>query len=286
MYKRIIIFLTFTFFLPHQSKADLFPYVDFDESMQNRNYIEAVKEEICRDFYRYFKQLYEKNNVRNVVKSGLLKIPKIIHQIWLGSEFPEQFKEFQETWLAHHPDWEYKLWTGADVATFPFKNKDLFDKAKNFGEKADIWRYEILEQFGGVYVDVDFECLKPLDILHYVYDFYVGLPTLGTNGVQIGIGIIGARPHHPILQTATLLLRKTNEKALIILKTGPVFFTNICRQIAGKTGLVDVVLPASYFYPRTFEQPKDPMSAWLKSESFAVHHWAGSWLSKEAFVKH
>ena len=34
---------------------------------------------------------------------------------------------------------------------------------KILGEKSDIFRYEILYRFGGVYVDTDFECIKPFE---------------------------------------------------------------------------------------------------------------------------
>lgn len=40
-----------------------------------------------------------------------------------------------------------------------------FDAAKNYGEKSDILRYEILFVYGGVYADVDVECLQPFDAL-------------------------------------------------------------------------------------------------------------------------
>jgi inositol phosphorylceramide mannosyltransferase catalytic subunit len=263
--------------------SDSFVFVDFEESMNHRITMPGVFASIESDTYCYFKDLYEKNVGALICED--LKIPKIIHQIWLGSELPEQYKEFQQSWLVHHPDWEYKLWTDADVSSFSFKNKELFDEARNFGQKADIWRYEILEKFGGVYIDTDFECLKPLDSLHYAFDFYAGLPALGANGVQVAIGIIGAVPHHHILQAAVALMNKTRGIGPIIVTTGPIFFTNVCKHLAGKTGMIDIILPASYFYPRTYEQPRHPMNAWRRTESFAVHHWAGSWLSKDAFEK-
>ena len=39
------------------------------------------------------------------------------------------------------------------------------DPARNLAERADVLRYEILRRHGGVYVDVDVECLRPLDDL-------------------------------------------------------------------------------------------------------------------------
>lgn len=46
---------------------------------------------------------------------------------------------------------------------FKLKNVEALKCAKNYGEKSDILRYEILCQFGGIYVDCDFECLKSFD---------------------------------------------------------------------------------------------------------------------------
>ena len=46
----------------------------------------------------------------------------------------------------------------------------------------------------------------------------------------------------------------------IIVKTGPVHFTRVFAHFAGKTGLRDVALPASYFYPCCYEQRGTPRS--------------------------
>ena len=42
----------------------------------------------------------------------------------------------------------------------------------NFGEKSDILRLEILYQMGGIYVDMDFECLQNMDNLLQMIDNY------------------------------------------------------------------------------------------------------------------
>ncbi len=56
-------------------------------------------------------------------------------------------------------------------------------------------------------------------------------------------------------------------------------------MLAGKTEFRDIALPASYFYPCGYEQRGTDRELWCKAESYAVHHWAGSWLKKEAFVR-
>jgi hypothetical protein len=67
---------------------------------------------------------------------------------------------------------------------FKMKNKDAFSGATNYGEKSDILRYEILSQFGGIYVDCDFECLKPFDDL-LSCAFFTGLSNTAV-GVEVG----------------------------------------------------------------------------------------------------
>ena len=53
-------------------------------------------------------------------------------------------------------------------------NRIIYDSITNLGQKSDYLRYHILNQFGGIYVDTDFECLKSFDSLSYV-DFLVGV---------------------------------------------------------------------------------------------------------------
>ena len=54
------------------------------------------------------------------------------------------------------------LWTDEQVAGLTLFNQAAFDAAPNFGEKSDILRYELLYAFGGVYVDVDLQCVGNL----------------------------------------------------------------------------------------------------------------------------
>ena len=41
-----------------------------------------------------------------------MRIPRILHQIWVGPDpFPEEFADYRETWIRHHPAWEVRFWT-------------------------------------------------------------------------------------------------------------------------------------------------------------------------------
>jgi mannosyltransferase OCH1-like enzyme len=51
-----------------------------------------------------------------------------------------------------------------DVKLMILKNQKAYSLAKNWGMKSDILRYEILQKFGGVYIDTDYECLQNIGL--------------------------------------------------------------------------------------------------------------------------
>ncbi|MBP9841904.1 MAG: hypothetical protein KBC64_05710 [Simkaniaceae bacterium] len=255
--------------------------ISFDEGMSPR-YIETYRFDLS-----LFKTLYEKNNYTVVPYSEKPLIPKIIHQIWLGGAIPKRFEKFMESWKIAHPSWEYKLWTEKDLAQFSFKNKTAFDLANSYGMKSDIWRYEILDQYGGLYVDVDFECLKPFDPFHHTSLFYTGLQDEGV----VGNGLIGAAPHHPLIHRCVEQLSLLTKYKLTVEETfqmtGCDFFTRILIQgIQAGEGEKVVIYPKALFFPFPSTLQKEywdgnitqgQLTVFLSKESFAYHTWAESW---------
>ena len=75
-----------------------------------------------------------------------------------------------ETWPRNHPDWSYHVWT-EETIDYPLRNQAQYDAMKDFGGKADVLRYEILSRHGGVYVDADMVCLRPLDPASLEHEF-------------------------------------------------------------------------------------------------------------------
>jgi hypothetical protein len=230
----------------------------------------------------FFSLLYQRNNLQKVTASLTSKIPKIIHQIWLGSPFPEQYKQYQQTWIKHHPDWEYKLWTDKDIEEFKLTNKRAFDKAPNYGEKSDILRYEILNRYGGLYIDVDCECLRPFTVFHHCYDFYVGTTNSGT--AEINNAIIGAAPGHPIITYCIDHIEVgdgTYNVSDTLQRTGPIYLTDCFLKIAPDCLDTIIAFPVTFFYPlhHSLEgfTKRTQVQDWLAPESCAIHYSARSW---------
>ncbi|MCX6108953.1 MAG: glycosyltransferase [Proteobacteria bacterium] len=137
-------------------------------------------------------------------------IPKVIHQIWIGPKpLPEPYKKFMTGWRQHYPDWEHRLWTDAEVKRLDYNTRDIVDASSCYGQKTDIIRAEILFQQGGLYIDTDYESIKPLSEIHDYFDFYGTLraipllylasPTTYPSPLLACNSMIGSRPGHPIL---------------------------------------------------------------------------------------
>ena len=130
-------------------------------------------------------------------------IPKVFHQIWLGDE-PFPYGRERETWQRHHPDWEHRLWTEADVPG-DLELREAANRLRQPAERADILRLELLHRHGGVYLDADFECLKPIDQLLEGVTCCLGLLDSG----RVSNAVIGAVPGHPLLARARPTARST-----------------------------------------------------------------------------
>jgi len=233
--------------------------------------------QVCSDMYDRHYTNSDRNNI---------KIPKILHQVWLGSPFPDKYKRLRDIWLSKHPNWEYKLWTLDHAKSFGMKNINSFSRTTNMGAKSDIFRYEILHRYGGLYIDTDFECIKPFDDLLYL-DFFAGV---GRGEVpDIYNGLVGCIPGHKILEEAITRLHDVTPKFHEITGvTGPTFFTPIVYRFL-KTHPIEksVIFPTSFFYsfPNTdrasiredTEASRTEIRKHITNDSYCVHLWYTSW---------
>ena len=300
--------------LVHATRA-----VDFDRSMQCEKFPAPIAHEGNKRRLDFFKELYYKHNPEQYAQeASIARIPHIIHHIWLGKKMPAEYEVYRKSWIQHHPEWLFIFWADSpinfdqgeivitsfdeltewintpdkntrmcvvDVRSLVFDNRPFYDQAKNYGEKSDILKWEIVYRYGGVYVDTDFECLRSVDFFHSAYDFYTGIQPLDTGCVQLGAALYGATPGHPILKRCVEDIKRNQHIQQIVLKTGPLHFTRCFLMQAGRGDSRDIALPAGYLYPCGYEQRGLKRAVWEQPESYAVHHWAGSWLKPEGFER-
>lgn len=214
-------------------------------------------------------------------------IPKKIHQIWLG-DIPSKVIELSDLIKLKHPNWEYKLWTYSDLNGFDILNKDLFYSLSNKGAQSDIFRYEILNKFGGIYLDTDFYMVKSFDHLLNL-DFFSGN---GADEPEVFNGLFGCTPNHPILINILEKLKDLRGNSVITIndvmsKTGPYLFADeVFNFLQNNKESRCVVLPKEYFYSlpavdrfslRSQKYNKNFILKNITNNSICVHLWENSW---------
>ena len=111
-------------------------------------------------------------------KLSKLKIPHIIHQTWKSDLVPSYTVPWITSWRRHHPDWQIWFWNDSDVSMYISKKYpqylELFNSYATQIQRIDAARLIILYEFGGIYADLDVECLRPLDKLFRKYDCVIG----------------------------------------------------------------------------------------------------------------
>lgn len=95
-------------------------------------------------------------------------IPTIIHQIWFqGLNIPDSYPNYSDSWKKYHPNYKYILWDKKMIDELIRNNYpqyyDTYLDLKHMVQKIDMAKYIILYHYGGIYVDMDCECLKSVD---------------------------------------------------------------------------------------------------------------------------
>ena len=196
-------------------------------------------------------------------RSPGMAIPRVVHRVWLGSRpIPAEHAAFGESWRRHHPGWEMRLWTDADALRPPG-----IERARNLAERADLVRYEVLRRHGGVYVDTDVECLRPIDDLLDGVEAFAAYEVPG----RLCNAVIGAVPGHAGFERAVELAEATVGTGVFPEATATLFLTRVLEAFPDAT-----LFGPERFYPYLWDEPPRPASE--LPEAYAIHHWAMSWV--------
>lgn len=214
-------------------------------------------------------------------------IPKILHFIWVGNkQLPEYSLNYINMFESMYDDYEVKLWTDVDVNQNDLIPDFLYDYYFNNefhpAFKADILRYLILNKYGGLYFDTDFEPLRKLPNYFLSFDFLGGIQPNG----EVAIGFIASCKNNflinEIIQKIPFSIKyaKQNnyyENGQIHKITGPEFFDNIAKKYKSKDDYF--FFTKEYFYPYWFTETERYHENFKETSllAYAVHHWKKSW---------
>jgi len=208
-------------------------------------------------------------------------IPRKIHYCWVGDNKKSPLIErCLESWHRVMPDFEIIEWNETNIPSHleyckEGLNRGLWSKVSNF---VRLWA---LFHEGGIYMDTDFEVLKSLTPLRK-HTCFLGFQRKEKHIGWATNGIIGAHEGHPFLQKCMdKTLQIYMEKGEFILS--PHVTTMILQEMGLKFyGFQTVggvtIYPKEYFYPYSWFENFSPDC--ITNNTFAIHHWEGSWREK------
>ena len=222
-----------------------------------------------------------------------MKIPKIIHQSWKTKEVPQIWQSYQKKVQELHPDWEYILWTDESseqlvAEVFPQFLPVYQGFSRNI-MRADVFRYLIMYHMGGMYLDLDYEMIRPFDFKKEELVLPMNRQKKAGDAYDgIGNAIFASIPAHAFWKDVIDDLQEkppvVKDFTQIVDSTGPMLLTRIYEQ--GE--YPDIVLPdRKHFHMEVSSKYKVPTSYLEDPEIYGVHHCAGTWREKYswAYVK-
>ena len=220
-------------------------------------------------------------------------IPKIIHWCWLSNDpVPPKMKRFMDHWHEVLPDYEFMHW-----------NFERFDKSssrwvseafdnKKYAFAADYIRLYALYHYGGIYMDMDVEVLRP-------FDDFLSLATMmclensDWQGLKPEVAVFGAEKHSPWIGECL----KGYENRSFVQPDGTLAMTplpgvvleslskagyrlqlvhSVGEASALTNGKAIPVFPYDYFSPKSYGTGAIERTA----NTYAIHHFEGTWLPR------
>ncbi len=224
-------------------------------------------------------------------------IPKIIHYCWLSNvPIPAKLQKCMESWKKHLPDYEFMLW---NFDRFPRGKSKWVDEAfdnKKYAFAADYIRLYALYNYGGIYLDMDVEVLKPFDdfldmntMMCYENHMVLSNLEVAAFGVETNSKWVGDCLHYYDSKNFV------NQDGTFNMTVLPIIVRNQLKATGHSIKLVRSIREALNaeledsipIFDYTFFSPKCYETGELKisSSTYSIHHFAGSWLPWEQVIE-
>ena len=229
---------------------------------------------------------------------GFQQIPQILHQNWLSPKgasspshvsVPAEFAPLVQQWARVLPGWSRQLWHSADTRSLWVAHApellDVYDAYNFTVQRADASRLLYMHLFGGLYADLDVAPCNALQSSLTTLNFSraaagASLQLLLVREPKFGVTnfFLASAPGHPFWRWALSKLRSAARRFNPVVSTGPQWFNsqwNAYKSEAKQARCLD-----------TLEQSSQTLTLDQFQNSFAAHHWSGTWHDAEAKARH
>ncbi len=269
----------------------------FDEIIEQLEKIKKLDK--IRFGISYFMRMERRDNnrIKNVIPTVLstykeLRIPKTIHYCWFGEkEIPKQQKKWMKSWKDYCPEYEIVEWNESNYDVHKTKYISQAYEMKKWAFVSDYARIDIINNYGGVYLDTDVELIKNIDLM-LMNDAFCGFEL--SQYVAYGLGF-GSRKNNPILED----IKGYYDNNSFILDNGnlnqtacPVVQTEVMKKYGLKCNGEFQIVNGMAVYPSRVLCGMSPISFRVEKDplyTYAIHHYEGSWVAdkqeKEMMIK-
>jgi mannosyltransferase OCH1-like enzyme len=200
------------------------------------------------------------------------------------------------TWRDKHKHWEYRFWTDETNREFiklhfPFF-LPVYDGYPTAIQRVDAVRYFVLLQYGGFYIDMDFECLSSIDPLAELGECIFGKEPpehclLHGKDLIISNAFMGAVPGCRFLAQVCKALEDVRDitdhrNNMVLESTGPFMLSHEYSRYPDKAAVT--LLEPGLLYPLTKDELEEwgdePFNAAIRSrapQAYGIHRYIGTW---------
>jgi mannosyltransferase OCH1-like enzyme len=217
-------------------------------------------------------------------------IPKIIHQVAMSKlrdekDWPESWKHCQQSWRTLFPDYEYMLWDD-DAADQLIRNDYpwFYNTYKSY--KRDIFRIDaircfILHKYGGIYADMDYECLKNFE--HLLPKGLVCITEGSFTTEPLQNSLMASPPNHEFWRHIWKYLEERKDETDVLEVAGPKLFIYAAEQHP------ELVYPLERgIFTKEYTMLYNPIikiDDEIDENLVAIHHNNGSWVNFDDFLQ-
>ncbi|KAF9268085.1 hypothetical protein L218DRAFT_854264 [Marasmius fiardii PR-910] len=222
------------------------------------------------------------SNVRwNASEHGQVeRIPRILHQTWRTNKVPQRWRSISQECQEMMPDYDYMLWSDESSRQFIAEHYpwflDTYNDYQYNIQRADVIRYFVLYHYGGIYLDLDIGCMRPLDPL-------LTHPVILPKTIPVGVSndLMFSEKGHPFLAQAIHNLVTFDHSWIlnyptVMFSTGPMFLSAQYGIFTSAHGTDDPIriLPKS-LYGKNAKEGEAP-------NAFFSHFYGSSWHADDA----
>lgn len=208
-------------------------------------------------------------------------IPKTVHYCWFGNNPKSKLiNKCIASWKKFLPDWEIKEWNEKNYDVNKNKYIKKAYEQKKWAFVVDFARFDILNEYGGVFLDADVELLKPIPEKLLFHQAFTGFESPG----RVAPGLIFASvPGHPVLTEIMSVYKSKTYGAkrdgkietIVDIVTDVLIENGMTANNEIQTVMDTVIYPKEYFCCFNHETQNFDITP----DTISIHHYAASWSS-------